>query len=323
MASSVPFEHDRALRAGVPAVPVFGLGGMVATPHHHATEGGRQALRAGGTVIDAAIAANAVLGVVYPDMCGIGGDLCAVVWDAAAHRPHVLNGTGPAGSGRSRDELSRRHPEGLPLYGPDTVTVPGTPRSWESLHERYGRLRFSALFADAIELARAGFACPQRLSASIATFRPPVPDLYGPDGNPIPTGRRVRLPAYAETLREFAAGGTSALAEGKLAEELASVSHGAITPADLSEAAPRWATPLMKRAFGTDIWAPPPNSQAYLIPLAAAILERAAPPADPDDPRQWHLMVESIKAAAHDRDQVLGDPGEEIPTAFDDVRGRA
>lgn len=309
-------------RTAVPAVTVIGLRAVVASPHHLASDAGMRVLREGGSAVDAAIATNVVLSVLLPDMCGAGGDLFAMVWSRGDTEPAVLNASGTAGSGRSRAELAHRHPSGLPLHGWDSVVVPGAVAGWAELHRRFGRVPFERLFAEAVELATDGFPCAPRLAESIARQPVPLPDLTPADRPPAP-GTRLRLPAYGRTLAEIGRGNAASFYRGLAAEELVCSTDGTITNRDLSRYRPEWVAPLHRQVWGVDLWAVPPNSQGYIALLAAEILERCSPPKNPDDPLLWHLMIEAIKAAARDRDAVLGDPRAGLPGAFEDADARA
>lgn len=301
----------------VPAPTILGSRGMVASPHHLASDAGLRMLRRGGSAADAVIAANLVLSVVYPDMCGVGGDLFAIVHTGDGE-PTVLDAAGPAGSGADREKLSKRFGGEPPLHGPTSVTVPGAAAGWVELHRKFGRLPLPDLFADAIFYAREGVPCPERLAPSIARL-PFATAVYGTPN----TGDRLSDRAYAATLESIAKDGADAIYRGDVAEEIAHVTEGMVSVDDLAFFRPAWRRPVHANVFGLDVWTVPPSSQGYITLLAAKILEELDPPHDPTDPRQWHLMIEAVKAAAHDRDRVLGDPAEGLPAAFHEVGTRA
>ncbi|MDQ6793532.1 MAG: gamma-glutamyltransferase, partial [Chloroflexota bacterium] len=143
-----------------PLVPVplaRGARGAVVAPHHLATAAGLTILAGGGSAVDAAIATNAVLAVVMPNACGIGGDAFWLIWDAATSRQQALNGSGRAAAGVDAAGLRARGIETLPLRGGLSVTVPGAVRSWGDAHARFGRLERAEILAPAIEQARHGF----------------------------------------------------------------------------------------------------------------------------------------------------------------------
>ena len=127
-------------RPWTPVPLVRGTHGAVVAPHHLATEAGLAILRAGGSAVDAAIATNAVLGVVVPNSCGIGGDAFWLIWDAAEGRQHALNGSGRSPAALDAARLRAAGHATIPLRGPLSITVPGAVRSWGDAHERFGRL---------------------------------------------------------------------------------------------------------------------------------------------------------------------------------------
>src|SRR5258705_4068890 len=139
-----------------------GRRGAVVAPHHLATQAGLEMLRAGGHAVDAAIAANAVLGVVMPSACGLGGDAFWLIWDAASGpggtgQQLALNGSGRSPSGADAATLRREGHAAMPVRGPRSVTIPGAVRSWGDAHRRFVRLPVPAVLAPAIELAEKGF----------------------------------------------------------------------------------------------------------------------------------------------------------------------
>lgn len=304
----------------VPPQTARAFRGMVATSHALASEAGLRMLHEGGTAVDAAIAANLVLSVAYPDMCGVGGDLFALVWEPDASAPVCLDASGPGGSGHSPEHLASTNGAAMPLYGPGSVTVPGAPAGWAALHRRFGRLPFSRVFAEAVAYAAEGIPCPARLISSSESWEPPEGVFEIEDGGgQLWAGARLRMPRYARTLEAIGRDGPEAFYSGPTALELRRATAGAITLADLETYRPRWVRPLMRDVFGLRWWTVPPPSQGYVALLAAAILGHLDPPSDPDDPRLWHLMIEAIKAAARDRDLVLGDTDAAPAALADDV----
>src|SRR5574341_2050649 len=135
----------------------LGRRGMVAAAHPLATLAGVEVLKAGGTAADAAVAVNAVLAVTQPNMCGLGGDLFCLYYEAATRRVHFLNGSGRSGSRAGLDELRRRGMDRLPVIGPPTVSVPGCVRAWAMLLERFGTRPLDGLLASATRYAERGF----------------------------------------------------------------------------------------------------------------------------------------------------------------------
>jgi len=290
-----------------------GFDGMVAAPHHLASQAGMRALRAGGSAVDAAIAANLVLSVVYPDMCGVGGDLFAMVWEPGSDTPHCLDAAGTGGTGHEPAAFLQQHPDGPPLYGPGSVTIPGAPAGWVELHRRFGRLPLGDVFADAVHYARHGVACAERLVASISHWAPPLSTIQFEHGR-VGAGSRMRSRGYARTLESLASEGPAGLWGSGIGAAIEDVTSGLIRTGDLAAYRPRWVEPLRASVFGNDWWTVPPPSQGYIALLAARVLEAHAGSHDVDDPATWHAMIESIKVAAVDRDDALGDG--HLPPAF-------
>src|SRR5450756_688525 len=185
-----------------------GGSGAVVAPHHLATAAGLGVLRAGGSAVDAAIATNAVLGVVMGEACGLGGDAFWLVWDEAAGTQTALNGSGRAPASADPAALRARGMAMLPYRGPLTITIPGAVRSWADAHARWGRVPVAGLLAPAIELAREGFPADELFAravegsarvfdAEIGLLARGWHAVYRPDGRPWRLGERVRLPALA------------------------------------------------------------------------------------------------------------------------------
>jgi gamma-glutamyltranspeptidase/glutathione hydrolase len=283
--------------------------------------------------VDAAIATNAVLAVVMPGSCGIGGDAFWLIWDEAAGRQVALNGSGRAPASADAAALRARGLRTLPRRGPLSITVPGAVRSWGDAHTRYGRLSRDAVLAPAIELATAGFAAwdgfPAKVEAGAATVAETLgPDagffaVYRPHGRPWRPGERVRLPALASTLATLAADGFDAFYEGELAERQATglaAAGSAITAADLRAHTSTWGTPIATDYRGIRVTTHPPNSSGVVALELLGILAELEPPSPdafgPDgvtDPAWIHAGIEAAKLAMADRDRYLTDP------AFRDV----
>ena len=321
---------------GRPWVPVplaRGGRGAVVAPHSLATGAGLAILRSGGSAADAAIAVHAVLGVVTPSSCGIGGDAFWLIWDAAAGRQVALNGSGRAPASADAAGLRASGLDTIPLRGPLPITVPGAVRSWGDAHARFGRLSPSAVLAPAIALARAGFpASPwfidivERMAPLVEAAAGPgaaFGRVYRPHGRAWRPGEWVRLPALATTLETIASDGFDAFYDGDLAERQArglAAAGSAITAADLHEHASTWTDPIEIDYRGVRVTTHPPNSSGIVALELLAILAQfdAPPPAafGPDgvtDPAWIHLGIEAAKLAMADRDAHLTDP------AFRDV----
>ena len=303
-------------------------------PHHLATAAGLGILRAGGSAVDAAIATNAVLAVVFGQACGVGGDAFWLIWDQAAARQIALNGSGRAPATADASALRARGLAALPFRGPLTITVPGAVRSWGDAHARDGRLPWADLLAPAIELASDGFPADDTFVRAVESAADAFDrDLgagargwvatYRPLGRPWRPGDRVRLPALAGTLERIAAAGADDLYSGELAARqvagLAAAGSG-ITGADLAAHTSTWEAPLTLDYRGVTATTHPPNS-AGVAGLEILNILRALDPPDSDlfapgsagatsgaDLRWVHLGIEAAKLALADRDAHISDP---------------
>jgi gamma-glutamyltranspeptidase/glutathione hydrolase len=315
---------------------VRGARGAVVAPHHLATAAGLSILRAGGHAVDAAIATNAVLGVVLPSACGIGGDAFWLIWDEAAGRQTALNGSGRAPAAADPGRMVNQGLTTLPSRGPLTITVPGAVRSWGDAHGRHGRLRRADVLGPAIQLARDGFPAYDGFIAAVENTLPIVREalgdgsgfeqVYRPNGRPWRAGERVRLPALAATLGRMAEAGFDDFYDGDLADRqaagLASVGCR-ITEADLAAHTSTWTEPISTTYRGVRVTTHPPNSSGIVALELINILEQFEPPAASafgpigcDDARWVHLGIEAAKLAMADRDFHLSDPAfVEIPVA--------
>ncbi|MEV7808048.1 gamma-glutamyltransferase [Microbispora sp. NPDC088329] len=279
----------------------YALNGMVCTIDHLASAAGVAMLDRGGNAVDAAIAANAVLAVTAPHMCGLGGDLFALVHDGNVS---ALNASGRAGSGADPDRLRAEGHDRVPAaFDIRSATVPGCADGWLALHERYARLPLPDLLAPAIRHAAEGF---------------PASPLLGPAGDFLGNlagagdfaamrraGDVVRRPGVARALTALGEGGRAAFYQGEFGEGLLKLGGGEYAEEDLAQPNADWVEPLSAEVFGHRIWTVPPNSQGYLLLLALEILAGLGEPGDPADARWAHLLVESARAAGHDRLDVL------------------
>jgi gamma-glutamyltranspeptidase/glutathione hydrolase len=297
-------------------------------PHHLASAAGVSVLQTGGSAVDAAIATNAVLGVVKPSSCGIGGDAFWIIWDQASRRQLALNGSGRAAAAADAGALRAAGHVAVPFRGPLSITVPGAVRSWGDAHRRFGRLSPDAILAPAIELARDGFpawdgfiAAVERTGSAVATTIGPDAGFYRvfrPNGRPWRPGERVRLPALATTLEALARDGFDAFYDGDLADRQVRALAAAgspITAADLAAHRSDWGDPISIDYRGIRVTTHPPNSSGVVALEILAILGRfEAPPESAfgadgvTDPDWIHLGIEATKLAMADRDANLTDP---------------
>lgn len=270
--------------------------GMVAAVNHLASEAGVATLRAGGSAADAAIAASAVLAVTDQHLCGMGGDLFAVVCDGTTP-PVVVNASGRAGSGASAQQLRDEGHTRMPFRDDvRSVTIPGCVDGWLALHERFGRLPFGDVIAPAESYARDGFP-PSYTGAMVRPFMARLPggDDYTGDAS------LIRRPEVATTLETIGTDGRDAFYQGRFGEGLLALGDGLYTKDDLAQSQATWHEAIGVDAFGHRVWGAPPNSQAYLALASAWIADGLPLPDDPSDPLWAHLLVEASRQAAYDR----------------------
>ena len=213
---------------------------MASTSHPLATQTAIDILKQGGSAVDAAIAANAVLGFVEANNCGIGGDLFAIVWDQASGQLHGLNASGRAPLGQSLDDLMERldGADGIPLHGPLAVSVPGAVDGWFTLHERFGVLPMQDVLGPAIRYAREGTPITQVVGFSWAQAHQRLKDhiheigdlssfenTYFVDGHMPPEGKIFRNPDLAATYEQIASGGRDVFYEGAIADAIDAWAH--------------------------------------------------------------------------------------------------
>jgi gamma-glutamyltranspeptidase/glutathione hydrolase len=326
----VPDDLAHASRRPLALTPIArGARGAVVAPHHLATAAGLQALAAGGSAVDAAIATNAVLAVVAPNGCGIGGDAFWLVWDASTRRIQGLNGSGRAPAAISAQALRDTGLMELPRRGPLSITIPGAVRSWGDAHTRWGRLTRPALLDDAIELAEAGFPAWDGFIGAVEATAPAVDRalgtsdsgfrrVYRPADRPWRRGELVRLPALGGTLRRLADEGFDAFYDGDLGERQAAALQavgGVHAASDFADHRSDWTEPIAVTYRGRAVATHPPNSGGVTGLEILRLLERFEPPPPESfgrrawaDPQWVHLGIEAAKVALVDRDREVGDP---------------
>lgn len=284
-----------------PAVTRHAPNGMVSTIDHLATQAGVDLLRNGGSAVDAAIGANAVLSVTSPNLCGIGGDLWALIHHTSG-APEALDASGMAGSGADPDRARAEGLTAIPLKDDvRAVTVPGAVDGWLAMHHRHGRLDLATVLGDAIRLAEQGFPVHPTLAATLDR-------VAGVDHSELPrsaaAGTMITRPGSARVLRAIAVEGRSGFYEGEFGEGLLAAGPDEFVPADLETVQARWVDPISVDAFGHRIWSVPPTSQGYITLLSAAIADGFD---FDDDGRGTHLLIEAAIQAGHDRPTELFD----------------
>ncbi len=309
--------------------PLFAERGVVATSQPLAAQAGLAILRQGGNAVDAAIAAAVALTVVEPTSNGIGGDLFALVWDGT--KLHGLNASGRAPAGLDRNLVEQHGHTKMPTRGWLTVTVPGAPAGWRDLHERFGSLRFPALFEPAISYAEQGYPVSPVLSyywnraaasnreATGSEFRGWA-ETFTPQGAAPAPGTRWASPGHARTLSRIAETSAEDFYRGEIARtiaEFAVQTGGFITERDLAQHTSTWVDPISARYRGYDVWEIPPNGQGLTALIALNILDGIALNEYPrDSAHSYHLQIEAIKLAFADAQRYIADPEQvSVPTA--------
>ncbi len=286
----------------------------IATPHRAATQAGVAAFDAGGNAVDAALAAAVTLAVVYPHMCGVGGDLFALV-QAVNGQTIALNASGAAPRAIDVEAICATH-EAMPEYGPLTITVPGAVSGWAALAELGADLPFERAFQRAIAHASDGIAVASSLASSLAweperLFADPgMREVFTRDGSPLAEGDTFVQPALAATLEAIALEGPSALYGGEVGARLVNGLRAVGSPIaleDLASHRPELDSPLAARYRDLHVSVAPPNSQGFALLEMLLAVERLEIDPDPlgADPA---LLAEVFAAASADRDRHNADP---------------
>jgi len=292
--------------------------GIVATSHVQASVAGAQILSRGGSAVDAAIAANAVLGVTEPMMCGIGGDLFAIYWEAKSGKLYGINSSGWAPRGLTLKHLQSKGASSMPQAGIDAVTVPGVVAGWRALHQRFGQLPWKDLFHAAISYAEQGYPVPEVIHGYWATTadwisqNPESRRVFLPDGKVPAVGEVFRNPDVAKALRGVADGGADAFYKGEIARAILATSQslgGTMAADDLADFSPEWVTPVSTTYRGWTIYELPPNGQGMAALAMLNLMETS--PASPEGPSsvpELHMKIEAMKLAYADLYRYNADP---------------
>ena len=293
--------------------PITAPHGMVATPHPAATAAGVDALRAGGSAADAAVAANAMLAVVYANACGLGGDAFALVWDPAERRLHGLNGSGRSPAALTIERVGAEGHAGMPQRGPLSVNVPGAVDAWDLLLGRFGRRSLADALLPAATVADSGYELTgitaRAIGSSLNFFDESARAVFGSAGGP---GSTIRQPLLAATLRAIADGGRDAYYGGPIGAEIAravQAAGGVLTPEDIADHRGNWVEPISTTYRGTGVATIPPNSQGITALMALNVLSRLDwPSGSPLSAERIHAQVEAVKVAWSERDRCVADP---------------
>jgi gamma-glutamyltranspeptidase / glutathione hydrolase len=290
-----------------PVSSVRGVDAIVVTADQLATQAGMSAFEHGGNAVDAAVAANAAIAVTAPHMCGLGGDLFAIIHTGRS--VVALNASGRAGAGSDADALLHEGHREMPFrHDIRSVTVPGCVDGLVKLHDRFGKLPLEVVLQPAIRLAEHGFPASPLLVGSLSIVDDEArAQLHELAGQALRPGAVVRRPGVGRTLRRIAAEGREAFYGGEFGTGLLALAGGHFVAADLGRNQADWVDPLVVDAFGVHLHTVGPNSQGYLFAAAARLVDGLDLPADPDDPEWAHLLVEASTVAGYDRPQVLHD----------------
>lgn len=297
---------------------VIARNGMAATSQPLATQAALDILKKGGNAVDAAIAANAMLGLVEPTGCGIGGDLYAIVWDAKDKKLHGLNASGRSPKSLTMEHFKKLELEKIPSYGPLPVSVPGAVDGWYMLHDKFGKLTMAELLSPAIEYARNGFPVSEliayyfELNKKRIGHYPGFAETFMSTGDVPKKGEIFRNPNLASTYEKLATGGRDAFYKGDIARVIGAFMKeqgGFLEYKDLANHTSEWVEPLSTSYRGYDVWELPPNGQG----IAALQILNTMELFDVEglgygSSEYVHAFVESKKLAFEDRARFYSDP---------------
>ena len=288
-----------------PVPAATGSAGMVCSIDRRASEAGIRMLAGGGNAVDAVVATAAVLAVVAPNTCGMGGDMFALVGTGEG-APLCLNGSGRAPSGASAEQLRAEGHEAMPRLGhPAAVTVPGCVDGWLALHSRLGTVNLPEVLGAAHAYAADGFAASAELAGAAADVATSAGNTDIPGD--LRAGDTVRRPGSARALEALGGGGREAFYGGEFGEGILGLPGGLFSPDDLATPMADWVEPATVEAWGHRLWTVPPNSQGYLILAAAALVQEFDLPTDPADPDWAHWLIEAARAVGSFRPAQLSD----------------
>jgi gamma-glutamyltranspeptidase/glutathione hydrolase len=292
--------------------------GIAATSQVIASQAGAQILARGGSAVDAAIAANAVLGLTEPLMTGIGGDLFVIYWDAKTGKLTGLNSSGAAPAALNPAFLAKQGITRMPGNGIHSVTVPGAVRGWWAMHQKFGKLPWKDLFSYAISYADNGFPVYEGMveiwSGSVAGLKsnPESAKIFLPDGKAPVTGQMFRNPDLASAYRLIAEKGPDAYYKGEIAQAILKTSEhlgGTMTARDLESFQPEWVTPISIDYRGWKVYELPPNGQGIAaLEMLNFMQQFPVSPTGPLDAAETHKRIEAMKLAYSDVHRYVADP---------------
>ena len=303
---------------------VVAKNGIVATSHPLAAQVGLDVLKAGGNAIDAAIATNAMMGVVEPMSCGIGGDLFVIYWDNKSQKLYGLNASGRSPYSLTREVFRQKELKEIPELGPLSWSVPGCVDGWETLRARFGTRPLAELLRPAIDTAETGFPVSEviaggwRGSVKNLSAWPDSSRVYLKQGRAPEHGEIMTLPELAATYREIAAHGRDVFYRGKIAQEIVAFSEangGYFSLKDFADHTSDWIDPVSTTYRGYTVWELPPNGQGIAALQMLNLLEGFdLKSLGPKSPEYVHLLIEAKKLAFADRARFYADPAfEKLP----------
>jgi gamma-glutamyltranspeptidase/glutathione hydrolase len=318
-AASPAYSADRVTgRDFATRSEVIAREGMAATSQPLATQVALDILKMGGNAVDAAIAANAVLGLMEPTGNGMGGDLFAIVWDADSKQLYGLNASGRSPQSLTLEEFRKRGLTSVPSHGPLPVSVPGCVDGWFELHDRFGRLPMSKVLAPAIRYAHGGFPVSELIayywgrSADFLSEYPGFTETFTIDGRAPRKGEIWKNPNLANTLERIASGGRDIFYRGDIARTIAAFMEregGFLSYEDLASHRSEWVDPVSSTYRGYEVWELPPNGQGIAALQILNILEGYDIRGMGFGSSEYiHTFVEAKKLAFEDRARFYADP---------------
>lgn len=305
--------HDFATRS-----EVIARNGMAASSHPLATQTALDILKKGGNAIDAAIAANAVLGVVEPTGAGIGGDIFALIWSAEKEKLYGLNGSGRSPRSLKMEYFRDNGYDLIPSYGPLPVSVPGCVDGWYEMNEMLGRLPMKDILQPAINYARDGFPVTEVIAYSLAKNcellkdYPNIKEVYMPGGKPPAKGEIFKNPQLASTLEKIVRGGRNEFYRGSIARDIGlfmKKQGGFLSYEDLARHHSEWVEPVSTTYRGCEVWELPPNGQGIAALQMLNILEGFDLSGMGFGSAEYiHVFTEAKKLAFEDRARYYADP---------------
>jgi gamma-glutamyltranspeptidase/glutathione hydrolase len=305
---------------------VMAKNGMVATSQALATQIGLDVLRRGGSAVDAAIAADAALGLMEPMSCGIGGDLFAIVWDNKTKKLYGLNASGRSPYNATRDVFKTQGLKFIPEHGPLSWSVPGCVSGWDELHKKFGKLPFTDILGATIEYAHEGFPVTEVIAGSWAKSKanlaksPDAVATYFPDGKATKPGDVFKNPNLGRVYQAIAKEGPQVFYKGAVAKKIIAYSDkvgGLFTLKDFTDHTSTWVEPVSTTYRGYQVWElPPPGQGIAVLQMLNVLSSYNLKKMGPQSADYWHLFVEAKKLAYADRARFYADPDfVKLPTA--------